>query len=663
MVESADFGQAAYSPLVQVRKPVEGQPAVIALPLPAPFDGRGRVTKTSVNRQLPETVCAFVDWLCRKSGWKVEEPDQKLVPIRPGHIAILFRRFLNAGDDLTRPYVKGLEARNLPHLLVGSKSYHQREEVETLRCALTAIEWPDDELSVYATLRGSLFAIPDRDLFAFRAEYGRLNPYRKYPEPLPAPYQPVAAALAAICDLHRERNRRPVAGTVSRLLEETRAHAAFVSRPGGQQVLANVRRVADLARNYEIAGGISFRGFVEVLAEEAEKARSQEAPVHEEGSDGVRLMSVHGAKGLEFPVVILADITASISQQDPDRYIDPVSRLCATRILRCAPLELSQHETEERLREREEGLRVAYVAATRARDLLVVPAVSDQPTDWWLSPLNPALYPSPGEARAAKPAPGCPKFGDSTMTSQPSVIQPGLHRSQADTEVVWWDSNLLELRVEEKESLNPAEVFADTPLGRRSEESYMQWKDSRERQIEQGRMPAIEITLATQAASPPPDAVAVEQATARAAGERPGGVRFGRLLHGVLRDAQLDADRGSLEKFARLHGRLAGATEEEIDAATVAVAAVLAHPLLEAARSAAVCHREWPVAARMGERQMLEGVIDLLYREADGWRIVDFKTDADLADRLPQYERQLQWYAWAVSRITGLPVRATLLAV
>ena len=48
----------------------------------------------------------------------------------------------------------------LPHLLVGSKSFHQREEVETLRAALAAIEWPDDELSVFATLKGSLFAIP-----------------------------------------------------------------------------------------------------------------------------------------------------------------------------------------------------------------------------------------------------------------------------------------------------------------------------------------------------------------------------------------------------------------------------------------------------------------------------------------------------------------------
>ena len=78
------------------------------------------------------------------------------VPIQPRHVCILFRRFLHFGADVTRPYVEALEARGVPHLLVGGKSFHDREEVETMRAALAAIEWPDDELSVFATLRGAL---------------------------------------------------------------------------------------------------------------------------------------------------------------------------------------------------------------------------------------------------------------------------------------------------------------------------------------------------------------------------------------------------------------------------------------------------------------------------------------------------------------------------
>ena len=217
-------------------------------------------------------------------------------------------------------------------------------------------------------------------LLRYRHEHGRLHPFHKC----------AASAARGLSsrstkrwrcsrELHRARNRRPFAATVNALLEATRAHAGFVLRPGGNQILANVARVADLARTYEMSGGISFRGFVEELAAQAEKEDAAEAPVLEEDSDGVRLMTVHGAKGLEFPVVILADLTANIAAREPDQYVDGDRRLCATRLLRCAPRELVEHEPQESAREQAEGVRVAYVAATRARDLLVVPAVGDEP--------------------------------------------------------------------------------------------------------------------------------------------------------------------------------------------------------------------------------------------------------------------------------------------
>ena len=79
--------------------------------------------------------------------------------------------------------------------------------------------------------------------------------------------------------------------------------------------------VAELARRYEAEGGISFRGFIDELREQAEDGQAGEAPILEEGSDGVRLMTVHKAKGLEFPVVILADMTAKL-RAPASRYID-----------------------------------------------------------------------------------------------------------------------------------------------------------------------------------------------------------------------------------------------------------------------------------------------------------------------------------------------------
>ncbi len=355
-------GHAEWFPLERSRDEIEGRPSVIALPVPKPY--KTRLSKEAVNKSLPDAIAAFIAWLLQESGWGYKARD----------VAVLFRRRTQAGVDLTREYARALEARGVDHLLAGSKSFHHREEVETLRAALTAIEWPDDELSVFATLKGSLFAIPDEALLIHKHLHGRLHPFRR-----DGAQPPVATALELLAELHRARNHRPFAATVNALLEATRAHAGFLLRPGGNQILANVARVADLARTYEMTGGVSFRGFVEELTAQAEKEEAAEAPVLEEDSDGVRLMTVHGAKGLEFPVVILADLTANLCAREPDQYVDGKLRLSATRLLRCAPWELLDHEGHEATRERAEGVRVAYVAATRARDLLVVPAVGDEP--------------------------------------------------------------------------------------------------------------------------------------------------------------------------------------------------------------------------------------------------------------------------------------------
>src|SRR6266536_1246156 len=187
---------------------------------------------------------------------------------------------------------------------------------------------------------------------------------------------PIADALRLLQQLHLRRHYRPVADTIGRLLAETRAHVGLILRPAGEQALANVLHVAELARQYEVGGGISFRGFIEDLRAAA-ATEAAEAPILEEGSDGVRLMTVHKAKGLEFPVVILADLTCRLSRNDASRHLDVERGLCAMRIGGWAPHDVHEHEAEEVARDEAEGVRLAYVAATRARDLLVVPALGD----------------------------------------------------------------------------------------------------------------------------------------------------------------------------------------------------------------------------------------------------------------------------------------------
>ena len=186
--------------------------------------------------------------------------------------------------------------------------------------------------------------------------------------------------------------------------------------------------VAELARQYEASGGISFRGFIDELRTAA-ASEAAEAPILEEGSDGVRLMTVHKAKGLEFPVVILADLTCNMSRNDASRYLDASRGLCAMKIGGWAPHELHEHEAEEVARDQAEGVRLAYVAATRARDLLVVPALGDEPWDGgWFSPLNRALYPPMASRRDADARPGLSRVQVEGFRAAAAERRAGRHR-------------------------------------------------------------------------------------------------------------------------------------------------------------------------------------------------------------------------------------------
>jgi len=675
MQDNAEAGQAAYSPLDGDTPPIDGQPSVVALPVPRPY-GSTRVSKTAINESLPGAIVAFVEWLIKESGWKVRDPEDpsQLLRVSHRHVCILFRRFTNFGTDITRDYVRALEAREVPHLLVGSKSFHGREEVETLRSALNAIEWPDDELSVFAALKGSLFAIADHVLLRFSQEAGRLHPLRTFPDKLPDDFKPVIEALGQLAELHRSRNRRPIASTVTALLDATRAHAGFALRPAGHQVLANVYRVADLARTFELSGGISFRGFVEELEAQAEKAESAEAPVLEEGAEGIRLMTVHSAKGLEFPVVILADMTANIAAGDPDRFVDARQGLCATRLLRCAPWELRDNEAQERLRERAEGVRVAYVAATRARDLLVVPAVGDEELDGWLAPLNKSIYPESARHRHSTAAAGCPEFGEASIADRPFFshdepsVRPGLHSPQQGPHtVVWWDPNTLKLTAPSPVGLRLENILQPDDISQTESPtlaSYHAWQSARDKVTTTAQTKQFDIFTPSEAAGGPAGIqVKVRYESVPKPKNRPSGARFGTLVHSILRDAPLDADQAAVAALAEVHGRLLGAEPDETAHAIDAALGALEHPLIDRARRSGRTHRELPVLLKLDNSQVLQGVIDLGFVSDGTWHIVDFKTDADLAPNRAHYERQLQWYALALSRLNKSAVEAHLLSI
>ena len=700
--------QADYVPLSEFRPSLPAQPAVVALPVPEPYGARA-LSAMAIEKSLPDAVGAFVDWVINESGWKVtERTGDPPVGVTARHVCILFRRFISFGEDVTQPYVRALEARGVSHVLVGGKTFHDREEVETIRAALTAVEWPDDELSVFAALRGALFAVGDEELLEWKYRFGGFHPFR-----IPEPFRldasgrnaalthlaPVASALALLAALHRRRNYVPVAETIQRLLDSTRAHVGFVLRAGGEQALANVLHIAELARQYEADGGISFRGFVEELRLAAESAEAAEAPILEEGSEGVRMMTVHKAKGLEFPVVILADITCRLSRAEAGRWIDPDQRKCALKLGGWAPLDLLLHDAEEAARDRAEAERLAYVAATRARDLLVVPAIGDGPYDGgWLDPLMPAVYPSPTSRRDARRGPGCPDFrSKDSVLSRPDndparaeTVAPGLHRFAAPSNrphvgesrtsrpgyaVVWWDPHALHLHAASSFGLRRDDLIVKDGDMFAVEDrlaEYERWREERARVVEQGSRPSLRVERATTwaaaaaeagideeiAGAGPIDVVALPGAEGR-----PRGPRFGTLVHAVLATVPLDAGADLVARTAATQGRLLLATHSEVQAAVSIVSAVLAHELMERARRARSVAREAPVSWVQKGGLLIEGVLDLAFDDGQTTTVVDFKTDHELAAGESRYRAQLRQYVSAVARVTGRPASGILFRV
>ena len=686
MTGDPDTMQASYVPLARSRDDLPGQPSLVALPVPEPY-GKRNISGMAIDQSLPDAVGAFVHWLLHESRWKVTEHHGAApVPVRPRHVCLLFRRFVSFGADVTRGYVDALEARGISHLLVGGRAFHGREEIETLRAALAAVEWPDDQLSVFATLRGALFAIGDEELLEYRYRYAKaFHPFR-IPTELPAHLQPIAAALQLLAALHVRRNRRPVADTISDLFEATRAHVGFALRRAGEQVLANTLHVAELARQYELSGGISFRGFIDALQQAADAGQAGEAPIVEEGSDGVRLMTVHKAKGLEFPVVILADMTAKLAPFEASRYIDVDAGVCALRIGGWSPVDLLRQQPLEQAREREEGIRTAYVAATRARDLLVVPAIGDQPYDGgWVSPLDAAVYPPVGLRRQPQTAAGCPPFKKDSVLKRPDdgvamtqTVAPGCHTIESDLpfQVVWWDPAVLQLGAEppfglRRQELISKEVSLDVVADGTAR--YVAWRNARDEAVTRAARPSVNVRTVTEwarAVDPdksqvPSDKWEVDVVTLPAVPGRPTGPRFGTLVHASLAAAPLDADEATIDRIVGVQARIVAATPDEVTAARQLIGAVLSHELLAEARRAAArgaLFRETPTTI-VRDGQMIEGNVDLAFETPDGFVVIDFKTDRAEGESLDTYVRQVQLYAQAIGQATGKPARALLMSV
>jgi ATP-dependent helicase/nuclease subunit A len=487
------------------------------------------------------------------------------------------------------------------------------------------------------------------------------------------------AALARVCELlANERvaaSRRTIAELIERAIEASGYRAHVLTLDWGERRLANVHKLLRLARRFEASEGRDLRAFLDHVARLREAdAVEPDAPVEGVEPDAVRLMTIHAAKGLEFPVVCVADLGRQPNLRTPDLLVDGERigiRLTTLEDGDSAPaLDYAALGAERRSREADEEDRVFYVAMTRARDLLVLsgavdfarwprPGPSAPPISWIapaLSPELPQLLSSgaseladvelAGESAARVRFHLDADFGPpgDRIATEPWTTAPEAGAPKADAPALEPDAAVPEA---EAPALRRW-AAPEPPAGRFSTLSYSSLSE-----LERcGYRYYLERVLGL-----PEDRAAGRTAS----GERGLEARArGTLVHAVMESLDFAAAEApstdSVARQARSLGMRLGREEREELTALLANAACAA----PARRIAAATNvrREYPFAFSLGDGQpLIAGVIDLLALDADGVNVVlDYKSDRvapdveleALVER--EYAIQRRLYALAVLR-------------
>ena len=669
-----------------------GRPTVVALPVPRPYADWGKIVKLQDRRVVSRRgrrLRRLADQQERLDDHRAREARASRCAVQARHVCLLFKRFQSsATTSRGRTCARSRRGTSRTCWSAAARST-QREEVLALRNALAAIEWPDDELSVYATLRGPFFALGDDALLAFRHQHGRLHAAATSRRQRAQPRSPATWPPRSPCSarLHRGRNRSARSPTPSRSSSRRRARTRAspsgppASRRSATSCACSIWRAASRHR-----AATSFRAFVDA-ARRRGRARRRRGGAGRRG--GHRRRAHHDrAQGQG----------ARVPGGDPGRSHGARDRATAVALRRsrragcgpmplagCAPVELLEQRDEVLEHDREEAVRLAYVAATRARELLVVPVVgdalaSDEAASGWLDVLHPALFPKAAIGGAGSRRRGVRGSARTACASVPRVrtvvprdaVRPGLHRPEVGKHrVVWWDPAVARARQAGRRRPAPA-----AHPGRRRR------RGGRHR----GRAPARRMAGASRVAArarhdafaPRGHGYRADQAGCRArragaAGRgharrrssrptaartaRPHGKRFGVLMHAILATSRLRrATRGGFSAIARSKaGSWRDRRRDRRRGHAVQPRAAASAFRARAARQrvpARVAH-----ACSTCGRPLIEGVLNLAFREAarprSVWTVVDFKTDVEMGERRRSYERQVALYADAVAAATG----------
>ncbi|NLZ32586.1 MAG: UvrD-helicase domain-containing protein [Firmicutes bacterium] len=607
--------QPAYQPLSAYRSPY-GRPAVVLLQPSQPLD---EARADEIRAAEAAAVAEFIEGAVGK--WTIPAPHGGSRELRYGDIALLFP----AATGLFH-YEEALRRRKIPYRLEGGRQFYLREEIVFLKNLLAAVSNPYDQLALAAVLRYWAGAIPDEMLFQYLESGGRLSYFADAGPDFPQ----LQRAFELLRRAHQRQQQAPISVLVEELLEETWFWQRASLGPQGRQAAGNLRKALQMIRGLEMERPLTLKGYISRLERMAEEEREEaESLLYDPGSDAVQLLTIHKSKGLEFPLVCLVNLGGQ--KRGGTSFMADRSRgLFYLKLGELASAGVAEAEQEEALRLEAERIRLFYVAATRARDYLVLPRFyKSGAAGFW-------AYLEQAEEAAAGLWSGCLSLQAGHEEPLPGDDAGALAGILAEGEESPLVEELLARRRHWEESLKKAIAGAATPG------------------------PYISaVALAGMAREPLPPAG--EPLTAAGAAEDwyGDGTAFGSAFHQVME--RIDLCRPLAAQIAAEAARAADYwgvpdAKELIEL----VQKTLEHPLLLRVRSAGRLFKELPFCYRL-DSFLVEGVVDLLFQEGEELVIVDYKTDAggeeELERRWEHYRCQGCVYAAAMAEITGRPVK------
>ncbi|HET6954884.1 MAG TPA: UvrD-helicase domain-containing protein, partial [Acidimicrobiales bacterium] len=691
--------QPAYEPFVAVRGDAPVGPPVTVLGAAAHED---RPRAAEVREREAADVAAAIRRAVDE-GWLVDRdphgaaPDWR--PARLGDITVLVptRTSLPALED-------ALTAAGISYRAESASLVYSSRLVRDLLLTLRAIDDPSDELATVAALRSPLFGCGDDDLFRFRHDHGgRFDHTRPLPAALPGG-DPVGAGLTYLREQHDARRWLSPSELADRVVRDRRVLELGEAEGRARDLWRRVRFVLDQARAWTDTTNGTLRHYLAWIRQQtAEGSRVAEAVLPETDDDAVRIMTVHAAKGLEFPITIVSGLsTRPGNRRAGAEVVWPPGRPCLIRIGRTVMSDAFEaHQPIDEQMSHDERIRLLYVACTRAQDHLVIslhratrasapdspskltsaelladalgdrladlPAVTatpDAPTGPTAGPQATAASPARGAARPATgPEPPIARPGtapaDVTPAAGPAPAPPGGRPTAAGTAAAGTAAGPPGATPAPGDE--PPAGPSGTPPALPDLET---WRRERDGALAASRVPrTVAATALTDDGRP--DAVADPGLHKRPRDlDLPPwqkgryGTAIGRAVHGVMQTIDLATGSGVAEAVAA-QAAAEGVLGHEPRIRAL-VEAALAAPSVVAA--AARPHwRELYVGVPLAGDRTLEGYVDLLYRRDDGLVVVDYKTgpagvDDDLGPLVARYRVQGASYALAVGDATGEPV-------